>query len=84
MFPAFACECKNKFGRRDNLFQHMRAKGCVVWYKDGVRQNDPVDDIKSSEDAEDAEDRYVKQVIEDAQKAKDKRERAFKQAWSRS
>lgn len=80
--PAFECECKNKFSRRDNLFQHMRAKGCVVWYKDGVQQCEAEGDTNDNEDEEDADDLYVKRVMADAKIAQNKRDKASKQAWS--
>ncbi|KAF9648188.1 hypothetical protein BDM02DRAFT_3096939 [Thelephora ganbajun] len=76
----FQCECKNVFSRRDNLFQHMRAKGCVVWYKNGVAQCGIQNDTKSSRVAEDAEDRYIERIMADAKIAQNKRDRACKQA----
>ena len=82
-FLAFQCECGNAFSRRDNLFQHMRAKKCVVWLKDGVPQCEG-EDTKNDQDAEDADDRYIEQVMADAMVAQSKRDRASKQAWSRS
>jgi len=89
IFPAFQCECGNSFSRRDNLFQHMRAKGCVVWYKDGIRQREMTKyaknrDTKNCKRGEDADDLYVEQVMADAEIAQTKRDRACKQAWSRS
>lgn len=87
VFTAFQCECKNAFSRRDNLFQHMRAKGCVVWYKDGVRQPEVMratKSIKREEEAEDVEDLHVERIMADAKVAQNKRDRACKQALSRS
>jgi len=86
VFTAFKCECRNEFSRRDNLFQHMRAKGCVVWYKDGVRQPEIVRGTKSSKRGEDAEDvdAQVERIMADAKVAQNKRDRACKQASSRS
>ena len=77
---AFQCECKNEFSRRDNLFQHMRAKGCVVWYCDGKLQH-PIDGVQ---EAEVAEDPLVAQIMADAAAARKKRAKASKQAWARA
>ena len=57
---AYVCECSNDFNRRDNLFQHMRAKGCAIWYKDGVRQCKTKDDAASIK--ADNKDRACKQA----------------------
>ena len=84
MFAAFECECRNRFSRRDNLFQHMRAKGCVVWYKDGDQQPEIKRTTKSSRRGDDAEELHVEQIMADAKVAQNKRDRARKQASSRS
>ena len=87
LFAAFQCECGNPFSRRDNLFQHMRAKGCVVWYKDEVRQPEMTRITKNSkrgEDAEDVDDLHVERIMADARLAQNKRDRTCKQASSRS
>lgn len=47
-----------------------------MWYKDGVRQPEAGADTKVSNQEEDADDRYVNQVMADAKKARDKRDRA--------
>jgi hypothetical protein len=77
---AFQCECKNEFSRRDNLFQHMRAKGCVLWYCDGKLQH-PIDGVQ---EAEVAEDPLVAQIMADAVAARKKRAKASKQASARA
>lgn len=91
MYPAFLCECGNGFSRRDNLFQHMRAKGCVIWYKDEVRQPGPNSEVrqpgpKSEVDylkaKEDAMDRHIQRIMADAKIAQNKRDRYCKQARS--
>ena len=79
VYPAFQCECKNVFSRRDNLFQHMRAKGCVVWYKNGVRQCEPDEETQRRMAAE-AEDLLIEQIMADAKIAQNKRDRFCKQA----
>ena len=55
----------------------------MVWLKDGVPQCEG-EDTKNDQDAEDADDRYIEQVMADAMVAQNKRDRASKQAWSRS
>ena len=84
MHLAFRCKCGTKFTRRDNLFQHMRSKGCVVWYKNGVKQCEEVkDEAEMSKAQEEADDRYIEKVMADAAIAQRKREKAAKQARSR-
>ena len=71
------------------MFQHMRAKGCVRWYKNVVPQTEPEeedeeddDDDESIEVGIDTEDLYIQQVMADAEKAQEKRNRACKPARS--
>ena len=85
MYPAFKCKCGSVFSRRDNLFQHMRSKGCVVWYKNGVRQGEPDEETKAKEAAEAAaemakeDNRRIARIIADGKKAQN---RFWKQAKS--
>jgi len=82
VFTAFKCECGNTFSRRDNLFQHMRAKGCLVWYKDRVRQPEMTRPTKGSKRGEedDADDLHIERIMADAKVAQNKSDRAYKQA----
>ena len=67
------------FSRRDNLFQHMRSKGCLAWYKDGVLQCDNSEEAKSQRAAE-AEELLIEQIMADAKIAQNKRDKFCKQA----
>jgi hypothetical protein len=58
----------------------------VKWFKDGVPQHEVEvkEEVDSATAEEDAVDRHVAWIMADAKKAQDKRDRACKQAWSRS
>ena len=82
MHLAFSCECGKKFSRRDNLFQHMRAKGCEVWYWNGHKQtrDGSVPTPKAPQSAIDEQvDPLVERMMADAEIAKQKNEAYFRQ-----
>ena len=56
----------------------------MKWFKDGVAQPEVEEAVDSATAEEDAVDRHVARIMADAKKAQDKRDRACKQAWSRS
>ena len=83
MYLAFECDCQKKFSRRDNLFQHMRTKGCVVWYDNGVKQTRDggvsTSEVEQKSALEDAKDRrQLERMIADAEIAKKKQEEYFR------
>ncbi|KAF9781874.1 hypothetical protein BJ322DRAFT_1010803 [Thelephora terrestris] len=83
----YRCECKNTFSRRDNLFQHMRTKGCQKWYED-VHGKSSTDGTAAGEDVEEDDDarvdRLVERMMNDAKIAQEKRIKACKRALAHS
>lgn len=65
------------------MFQHMRAKGCLVWHEDGVEHR-KISDAERVRHKEGADDRHIKQIMADAKIAQKKRDKACRQACSRS
>lgn len=90
MFPAYQCECGERFNRVDYLIQHMRFMGCkVYWYNDQVWHEGLTRVVIGSKYGEDSEELYlenlyIKRIMADAKIAQDKRDLACKQAWPRS
>jgi hypothetical protein len=88
-YSDYRCECKNTFSRRDNLFQHMRTKGCKEWYEDIPGKSPAVKTTATSkmteeEDDDDLVDRHVEWIMRDAKIAQEKRKKACGLALARS
>ena len=87
-YPDYRCECKNTFSRRDNLFQHMRTKGCKEWYEDIPGKSPAVKTNATSkmteEEADALVDYQVERMMRDAEIAQEKRKKACKLALARS
>ena len=85
-YPDFCCKCGNRFSRRDNLFQHMRARGCEEWYEEGVTEVPGGENAEDDQDFDDDddEDPIVARIMRDAMIAQKNRENFCKQMSSRS
>ena len=89
MHSDFRCQCSNTFSRRDNLFQHMRARGCQKWFQDGPIKSPVVNKSTKKKcevdtEADDYLDPIVVRIMADAKIAKAKRDEVCKQMWALS